>query len=389
MIGFLRGRFGFFIIVLAFLLLMLGAQAGVFTVYKPGWEINAELVGSFIGLHEQDRSYYKFISRSTIEFDVDEPDYGQPNIRATVSDIRESTPKWPYAPLENEYGNFKYVTEYHEYLFDLQIRTVAGVKNVPGWTTRWLTETALPAEYIDLLGPIGDRIGKAFEGSILVRFVCSPWGFPDTAPPADNYTFNGYWLGVMNAKVEDYDNGTVVDLDQTYNGWVRDIQSVGGTLNMFQDDGTFSEDYIEVPWDKTKVLDPDIKSSVIVELPINLLAGAHTVSNPWYSLLPGAWSEVKPIDVWVTYTVRMECLVTKEYEFRDPGTPPNPSPIEPPQDWVPSNQPSWLDQWGVWLIIGAIAFVVLAIVLTWLGLPVLLLLSGILHIRVCRPYGDG
>ena len=134
--------------------------------------------------------------------------------------------------------------------------------------------------------------------------------------------------------------------------------------------------YTSIPWDTNKILDPDIKNVVIVEVPFDLMAGAWAKYDAWAYLGNGAIVELKPVDYYLTYTIRMECLVTKEFEFRDPGTPPNPSPIEKPVDYVPSTVTTFWDRYGIWIIIGAVLFVILLIILTWLGLPFLFFLGG-------------
>lgn len=371
--------------------MLLASDLPSFTTYRPGWEVSTELVAIDIddSLGPTIRRYppqmlFKFSPTSNWQYDYDYVEYGMPDLKTTVGDVREPSSKFPYAPLENKVGNFTWITEYHEYVFDVQLRTIASVKGQVGagsggliQTTIWTHETSMVHQYVDNFGAGGDKIGKNVAGSLFIRFSTLPWGLLDYGPAPANYTFNGYWLGIMNAKIENYDWGVATkDAKITDNGWARNVESIGSQLNMYKDDGQYATAYTEVPWDINKILDPDIKNVVIVEVPFDLMAGAYARYDAWAYLGNGAIVELKPIDYYLTYTIRMECLVTKEFEFRDPGTPPNPSPIDKPVDYVPHYAPTFWEQYGLWIIIGAVLFVILLIILTWLGLPLLFFMGG-------------
>jgi hypothetical protein len=204
--------------------------------------------------------------------------------------VREPTGKFPYAPLENKAGNFTYVTEYHEYLFDVQLRTIASVKGETGvtpWpggstTMIWTHETSATYQWVTNAGAGGDKIGKNVAGSVFIRFSTLPWGLLDYGEAPENYVFNGYWLGIMNAKIENFDYGIATkDIEITDKGWVRNVESIGSQLNMYKDDGTYAAAYTEIPWDTNKILDPDIKNVVIVEVPFDLMAGAYAKYDMW------------------------------------------------------------------------------------------------------------
>ena len=293
---------------------------------------------------------------ANIQWDPDNWDWGLPDIKATVSDVREETPKIPYQPLEADYEDFKYVVEYHEYLFDIQVRTKADVVLHAGGfpTNEWWHETSMPYCWKEWLGVTGgSNYGTNFDGGCYVRFSCLPWGIPNFGPVPEGYSFNGYWLGIMNAKVEGFDDGVCqTDTPISHTGWVRNVESVGSQLNMFMDDGTFSSAYIDIPWDITKVLDPDVENAVVVYLPFDLMAGAYEEYTAWSGT--GSIVECKPVDYYLTYTVRIEGLVIREYEYRDPSTPPNPSPIEPPHDYVPYTPQGIWDKYWMWIILGVV-----------------------------------
>jgi len=401
----LQSRMGVFILILGVLVVLLFADGNTFSTYRSQWEVTAEVVafdvagevtnpppnvnppttepnpGDWIGPgtweppggweHEPGvpgrYTVYRFPVSSSIQYDFDNSQYGMPDIKVVVGDIREEKSKFPYAPLENKMGNFTYITEYHEYLFDVQIRTVAGITHsVVG--DAWLTETAMPYEsYASVGGGWGDHVGLPFNGKVYIRFVTSPWGTPDFGPAPENYVFNGYWLGIMNSKCEDSEFGKVVqDIEEVHKGWVQGVMPKGEPLNMMQDDGKYAAEYTRFPWDSSKILDPDIKSNVVLEIPINMFAGAFDRFDFWTDRIIA----VTAIDYYLTYTIRMECLVTKEYEFRDPATPANPSPIEKPVDYMPTSAANFWDRYGMWIIIGAIILIIIMILAAWLGLPV-------------------
>jgi len=60
--------------------------------------------------------------------------------------------------------------------------------------------------------------------------------------------------------------------------------------------------------------------------------------------------------------VRIEGLVIREYYFRDPTKPKNPSPIQPPGDYVPYTLESFFSKYAMWIIIFGIIIVVFVFV---------------------------
>lgn len=385
----LMSKVGIVVIIGAMVAVLIGGIA--LSTYRPGWELSTELVafrcnncpepvggervpGSSGYWHwDKPKSVIRtYEPTANIEWDPDHPEYGIPNVKATVGDVREEYPKMPYEPLESHYGNFTYVVEYHEYLFDVEMRTIADVNPGGGTFTQvWIHETSMPYEAKRNAGvTTGEKIGKPFDGGVYVRFSNLPWGMPDYGPVPENYTFNGYWLGIMNAKVEDHRKGVCDPTIQiSHKGWWRNVESRGSQLNMYEDDGRLATSYAEVPWDITKTLDPDIENVVIVYLPFELMAGAWEKYDPYGGSPPltGSIVEMKPVDVYLDYTVRMECLVVKEYEFRDPGTSPNPSPIGVPGDYVPYSAYSFWEKYGLWIVIGLIAGALFLLALAMFG----------------------
>lgn len=359
--------------------------------YRPGWEISAENVAWGLRAGDGTIQNRTLAAGATIQWDADNPEYGYPDVISRVGDVREETLPSGYSPGQDVFdkGNFKYIVEYHEYLFDVQIQTLATVTlyklGIFG-DNYWRHETAMPYSYRDNLGASGSDVGKSFVGVVYVRFSNLPWGTLDYGPVPENYTFKGYWLGVMNAKSQKVERGQVdPEATASWQGWARGLESPGAQLNIFRDDGSFGQAYVPVPRDQNKVLDPDIADVVIVELPFDVLAGAYEIFSGSAATFKGQITEVKPRDWFITYTVRMECLVVKEYEYADPGISPNPSPIEHPVDYVPGDLPSWIDQYLIWIIIAIVIVIVFLVLLgPWLGISFFYIVRALT--RLANPY---
>jgi len=391
----LRSKIAFALIFIA-LILLFGFGLPRLVFYHQGWEIKSEIVaidheGKIItdlkSLQHTSGSggdrwnrLKNIYGPSLWRFDLDNSNYGLPDLEITVSDIRKKEGFWPYADLEQVYEGYKYVVTFREYLFDVQVRTIADVERhsvTPALITRneWEHETAMPYMWhSNLDGTGGDKVGKAFTGSVYIRFAVHPWGLIDFGDPPENYTFKSYWAGVMNVKMESKDTGKVLldsnlpdwlgagtNLPQSENhqGWVKGLPSDGAQLNMLLDDGSFGRAYSEVPWDPAKVLDPDIKSVVIVQIPFEIMAGAYENFDEWYWVRYGNIADLKPVDYWFTATIRMETFIVKEYQAREPGISPDPSPIQPPQDYYPVHIPSFWEQYGIWIIIAIIIIIII------------------------------
>ena len=374
----IKPKAGIIIIILVAMLFVF-AQGYHLSTYRPGWELSSQLVALECNNAPEGKVRYS-VEASNIQCDFDNATWGLPDIKATISDVREEYPKMPYKTLEQDFSDFKYVIDYHEYLFDIQVRTIANVQGYTVLTENvWIHETAAPHNWKHITGGGGIAIGKDFDGGVYARFSCLPYGVLDYGPIPENYQFNGYWLGIMNAKVEAFAWGDVAtNLPETYAGWVRNVESVGSQVNMFYDDGEYAQAFAEIPWDADKILDPDIKNTVIVYLPFNMLAGAYENYNPSSLLFYGNIDDIKPIDVWLTYTIRMETLVVKEFEYRDPATPPNPSPIESPEDYVTANLPGGINWWLVAIIV-IIILLLLIFLGVFVGIPIIsIIFRGVL-----------
>ncbi len=395
----IKSKVGVLIIGISILILIVVAGLPLNT-YRAGWELGTELVAMQNKI-PSGAMLETYPPTANLQDDFDQANWGLPDIKATVSDVRELSPPMPYAPLEKDLNKFKYVVEYHEYAFDVQIRTIAGVRinnenpdrnNAPLRTHYWEHETSAPYSWACFWGVGGTSIGKNFDGGVFARFSCLPWGILDYGPVPKNYTFNGYYLGIMNAKIEDSVAGIATEdigkVDINNKGWVRNIESTGSQLNMYQDDGTYARAYTSISWDMNKVFDPDIKNVVIVYLPFDLMAGSYEYYDVNAYAHNGAITEFKPVDYFLTYTVRMETLIVKEYEARDPATPPNPSPIQKPNDFVPFTAQTFWDKYGFAIIIIAIIGIILLGLAIVIGGPAFFMfLSSMTRTRQCDPRG--
>ncbi len=406
--GLLRGRIGVYLIIatIVILFLLAGTHGLNFDTYPSGWEIKAEVVGvGLTGLSQGSPpapSVYVHVGdtgewvkpydrTARAQWDFDDPWYGYPDVLVETGNIREEISPSGYGSSPSEYNldKFKYVIQYHEYLFDVNIRTVASVRvdpngDHPGY---WDHETSMPHSWANSLGSGGDKVGKEIFGNVYVRFANIPWDLNYTNAPAGYVAVsNGYWLGVMDSTLETKQGGKVdsaYQLQENFGGAAQGVASGNSRFTMSADDGTFIKSYGNIAQgDQNKILSPNIKNTVIVQLSYGLLAGADDAYDAgaynlnWGGGTFGMITDVKPIDYFIQYTVRMECVVIKEYMQRDPALSPNQAPVQKPLDYVSGNVPSWWDQWGLWIIIGGIIVCVLLVAGTFLGLPLISLILG-------------
>lgn len=380
-----------FIVVALFLLQ--GTHGLQFSGYSSQWELKADVVaiGTRVGpptatasggyLHIPTTNEYikKFGGTlSSAIWDFDASNWGQPDVRVTLGGVREEVSKLS-EPTWTKSG-FHYVTEMHEYLVDVEIRTVATVEKQAN--DIWFHETAMPHTWATNFGNGGTEIGKHAAGYVYVRFANSPWGLMDFGPAPTGYKWTEtYWFGIMEAALEKKSGGDVPSsgaVEHNYEGYSKDVTSGQAFFNMVLDDGTFVKAYAKIPYgDINKILDPDIQQAIIVALPYDMLPGADDQFSWTANGLNGAITGLQAIDEYVTYTVRMTCVVVKEsVEIRDPVVNPVARPIELPKDYYTGYLPSWWDQWGLWIIIGGIVACILLVAAGFLSLPLIGLLMG-------------
>lgn len=340
--------------------LSVGGERG--TSYVSGWEIFSQPVG----LQMKIGNYFTPIRniQGETKYDFDTYNYGVPDIEWNSGGPRTKTTAWPYAEIERKYGDYLYVCERVDYEFEVTINTEATVELVDSNNHKFWHETSMPYEYQGFGTQGGNHVGKNFDGSLYVRFGCNPW--MNYAPTQKaNYTFTDYWFGVMDCYIEDTVWGQMEPgLAFTHAPDVRGLADENSHPPMFYDNASYVEAYDTVPWDATKVLDPDIASKVIIKLPFDMLAGAR---EQWHGGVIGYDSYIEavyPVDVYATYTILVQGMVVREYTASVPQGGESPK-LQPPRDWVPVKEPSWLDMNNYWLWIGLavlVAIVILAII---------------------------
>ena len=378
------------------------------STYTSGWELDAQIVGvdwdnnTGSGHPSQGSpspfskivplNIYQTDPRTLISYDFDDPDCGTPNIQASVSSVRNYSGKeaGPYElrrdPIEKRYENWTYQAVCYWYFFDLQVVTKADVKGASiGGTNVWTHETAMPFQFQTNVLTGGMGVGKPWQGSFFVRFSCKPWANPYYQPKMDNYTFRGYWFGIMDAYIINCELGNVEGApDDNYKGWARPAQSVNSRPNKYLDDGVYAKALPSVPWDESMIISKDVQSTCIVELGADLFAGACAEYSPTAYAMVGAIVEMKPTDYYLTYTVGLQCYVVNTFEQNILPSSGNTGPIETPKTYVPSTGMTFWEQYGIWIIIGLICLVVVGLVFFWIGMPLFIVLGA--RSRQCNPY---
>jgi hypothetical protein len=344
------------IIATAFLVLFIAVSP--FAIVNPGWEIynqvNAMQYPEGVKSGAGEFTSPATISGSTWIVDTDDPNYGVPTIEVQTSDIRhvdfsgkpvaDTTPAT--VPKEFVRGNHSFVLDYHVYMFDMTIRTVAdkAVTTFGGWypSTRWMHETSWPyTGYAVGMNPDDDPlVGKQFVGGVYVKFVISPWKGTGVVETPENYSLNTAWAGVMNSYIFTKEQGQVAnqwgDLISPSNEaplFVRGGLDNGAQVPMFLDDGTYGSVAPVVDWDLTASPDSRIKSAVVLYLPVQLQAGAYLTRN-WASTV----TQLTPCDAYIKYTIRVDVLTTHDFVLQ---TAVNPPELNPPVDII-----SWF--YGFW-----------------------------------------
>jgi hypothetical protein len=298
-----------------------------------------------------------------VRHDFDVATWGLPDIEVTVSDVRKNDLK-PFA--NKTIQGFNYELLAIEELFDVKIRTIADAVKVPSSVEdmSWWHETSMGFEWKTINKQGGEHIGQKFSGGAYVKFSCNPWGMEDYG--VNPVTFKRFWYGLMNMKVESMAVGQANDIPENeiqHKGWARGLATPGDQLNMIPENPKLGGVYSPIPWDPQKILDPDTRASAIVYLPVDMFAGAKDTYDPTHDLFTGGITNVLPIDYYVIYTVRVEaCLVREFGSSEEPNPSPNPSPLQPPKDYTPYTPATFWGQYGTWIIIAVIAFIVLALI---------------------------
>jgi len=344
------------------------------SIVNPGWEIYNQITamqtdaGVKTGPNEFQQPHD--ISGPYWKVDEDASNYGFPTIMVQTSDLDhvdfsgQEIPDTETAKVTKTVvrNNHTYLLDYHIYMFDMTIRTIADRIQVQGGsfltTPVWEHETSWGVQSEGTLGTTWTegKVGKQFVGGIYVKFVISPWRGGTLVSTPENYTINGAWAGVMNSYVFQKDGGQVA------NQWgesptpsleapmfQRGGLDNGAQVPMFADDGQYGTPTPKADWDLSATPDTRIASNVVLYLPTQLQAGAY-LTRDW----AGAVNGLTPIDVFIKYTVRVDVLTTHDFILQ---TAVNPPELETPTDffsWVLGFWDSPATQATIWIFVAAI-----------------------------------
>ncbi len=369
--------FGLLIIaILAATMVMQPIQHGM-TIAVPGWEIYNQIAAmqypSGVKSGSSDfPSGQAFVSGPMWKVDDVALCSVIPTIMVQTGDIRHVdftgmvTPNTePAKTITKTIGNHTYTLDYHIYMFDISIRTIADYKQVStsllgvpvyAHETSWadMSSDPLPG------GVSSGQVGKQFDGGVYVKFVFSPWRGDNTSPP-ENYVLSNAWAGTMNAYVFSKEQGQVSnqwgDLPTPSNGaelFVKGGLDNGAQVPMFKDDGQYGNTAPRTNWDNNVSPDTRINSNVVLYLPVQEEAGAYLTKH-W---LTSETIGVAPCDVYVKYTLRIDVLQAHDFVLQTAYNAPT---LAPPTDFYSWTKSFWdaFNDSGWWYII-FIALVLLA-----------------------------
>jgi hypothetical protein len=361
-------------------------------IVVPGWEIYNQIQAmnfDGVGVKSSANEFTspRDISASLWKVDIDDPYAKVPTIMVQTSDIRHVDFTGQSIPLTEPAkertvtrNNHTYYLDYHIYMFDVTIRTIADKKLLytTGECSGWSHETSWTHIYDDgtdlyLIPPISvpEKQGEQFSGGVYVKFAISPWnGVPAVGGPV-NSTIMGAWSGIMNSYVFTKEQGAVANqwgqLQDSSGGahsFVRGGLDNGAQVPMFADDGTYGSQSNRVDWDNDVTPTTRPQSTVILYLPVQEAAGAYLTQN-WV----GGVTDLTPCDVYVKYTLRVDVLTTHDFALQVAENPPT---LAPPTDYTPWTKSFWEsiadwfaglpNSWEFWLIIIIIALVFITVV---------------------------
>ncbi len=347
----MKGRAIVLLMALVAIILFAAPNLLSLSVYPSGWELYNQVGAlrhhSTVLDDETDFTFPQELMGVYWKVDLDDPHYGVATIQVEMGDLRhvdfmgkETPSNQPVDTILFQRGNFSYYLDYHIYLYTVTIRTIADKHQYQGdwWTVpAWEHETSWPHELWN--GPLGDggrheKIGKAFDGGIYVKFIIDPWtGYTYRDPPESGdaqyrYDLYGCWAGVMNTYIFDRVLGQVENQwssrpepDSDAPLYVKGGLDRGHQVPMFKDDGSYGEPVPRVRWDPDITPDERLESGVVQYLPVQMLPGA-SVNHDWL----GVAYDLYPCDVYVMYTLRVDVLTSHGFILHSAEAPPEPKP---------------------------------------------------------------
>jgi hypothetical protein len=328
-------------------------------IYTPGWEIYNQIcaIQCAAGIKSGPA---EFTSPREVggaaywKFDVDAPNYGEPTIMIETTDLRHTNTAGTQIPNEQTVstktvtrGNHTYYLDYHIYMFEVTIRTVADRVTIDAgsalFVPMWEHETSWGCQRNNAIVPTSyGHVGKPFQGGVYVKFVIDPWtGEEVHTAPSEDYVSQGAWAGVMNSyiykKVEGQVENQYKEGMPTPNAeaplTARGNLDNGYQVNMYIDNGAFSTQAPTVNWDENLSPDSRILSTAVLYLPIQLEAGAYLTKD----ILGAVWA-LTPCDAYVKYTVRVDVLQSHDFVLQ--------TAYEPPIGTTPTDYFTWAK--GFW-----------------------------------------
>lgn len=203
-----------------------------------------------------------------------------------------------------------YYLDYHVFMFDFRVRTVADVKATACIRNALLQEvcvfdheTSAEIGCFPTLATICGTNGKLFDGSSFVGFGINPWQGARIAP--EGTIRFGQWVGIMQAIIQTAEAGFDTKVPQDSPGSATAVLATGAAANMFtlagQDQPKFQFG--------TASLDDAIPQFILIELPYRLLPGAD------WTIAPGSgYSSLVPSNVNVHYVVRVDVLLVTGWQ---------------------------------------------------------------------------
>lgn len=204
-----------------------------------------------------------------------------------------------------------YFLDYHVFMFDFRVRTIADVKPVACSEVLFIQNCVYDTETAYKPGSSGEctqasgcgKGGIPFDGSSLIAFFINPW--QGARVPDENTVRFGQWTGIMQAIIFEAEAGFDTKVPQDAPGFATAVLARNAAANMFAVTGEPQPNFQF----GTATLDDDIPQLVLVELPYKLQAGADIETQ-----FGGGLKTVVASNVNVHYIVRMDVLLVTGWQ---------------------------------------------------------------------------